>query len=449
MDLIEMREPIAFQRYDIRGKYPTEVNEELALGLGKAIGSFAKSKIVIGGDNVHTTNILKFAFSAGTLSMGVDVIDLGLGTSDMIAFGGKYYNAELGVMITASHTGIDSNGFKFFYTEGNGFNNEDLKKIKDLYLNRIFRKIELKDIGKRIDKHKELYNVYLNTVIKHFKNFFTKIDAKVIIDTGDGAASITTPILLEKLGAEVIKVNSDIDGGFRRDPECAEPENIKYLTHNIKEHNADIAIAHDIDGDRISAFDKNGRWISGDELFCLFAGILVKEGDKVIASVDTSRALKDICKGEIIYTKIGDPFVIDAAIKHNTILAGEPNGHYCYPKFIAYNSGTFFALLLSAIAKAIPIMVKKLPRYYVKKKKFKIKNKKKKMEEIVDFVKDEFKVNSDIDGIKFECGNSEVLIRPSGTEPAIRIVVESKSDKDSQNVLDKLEKMFFGGKIVI
>jgi len=447
MDLIEMRAPVAFQRYDIRGKYPTEVNEELALGLGKATGTFAKSEIVIGGDNGYTTNILRFAFIAGTLSMGVNVIDVDLGTSDMIAFAGKYYNAELSVMITASHSGIDSNGFKFFYTEGNGFNNEDLKKIKNLYLNRIFRKIDLKDSGKRIDKHKELYNEYLNTAIKHFKNFFTKIDAKVIIDTGDGTASITTPILLEKLGAEVIKVNSDIDGGFRRDPECAEPENVKYLTNKIKEHNADIAIAHDIDGDRISAFDKNGKWISGDELFCLFTEIMVKEGDKVIASVDTSRALKDICKGEIIYTRIGDPFVIDAATKHNAILAGEPNGHYCYPKFIAYNSGTFFALLLSAIAKDIPTLIENLPRYYVKKKRIGIRNKKKKMEEIIDIVKNKFKVISDIDGIKFKYGNSEVLIRQSGTESVIRIVVESKNDEDSKNALDKLERMFFREKL--
>jgi phosphomannomutase len=442
-----MDEPKAFQTYDIRGKYPKEVNGGLALGLGKATGTFAKNRIVIGGDNNYTTDTLKFTFISGALSVGVDVIDVGVGTSDMIAFGGKYYNADLSVMITASHIGIDKNGFKFFYTEGNGFINEDLEKIKSLYLNKNFRKIEQRKIGKRIDKHEELYNSYLKTVIKRFKSFFTKIDAKVVVGTGDGTASITTPILLEKFGTKVIKVNSDIDGGFRRQSENAEPENIEYLADKIKEYNADIAISHDIDADRIYAFDKSGRWISGDELFCLFAKIMVKEGDKVIASVDTSRALNDVCKGEIIYTRIGDPFVIDAAIKHNAILAGEPNGHFCYPKFIGYNSGTFFALLLAAIAKDIPRLIKNLPKYYVKNKKFGVNDKKEKIEEIISIVKKEFKVISDIDGIKFECENSEVLIRPSGTEPVIRIVVENKNDKNSQIVLDKLEKMFFRKKL--
>jgi phosphomannomutase/phosphoglucomutase len=435
-----MDEPKAFQTYDIRGKYPQEVNEELALGLGKSVGTFAKNIIVVGGDNNYTTNTLKFAFISGALSIGVDVIDVGLGTSDMIAFGGKYYNADLSVMITASHIGIDKNGFKFFYTAGNEFINEDLENIKGLYLNKNFRKIEQRKIGKRINKHKELYNSYLNTVMKHFKSFFTKIDSKVkvIVDIGDGTASITTPILLQKLGVEVIKVNSDIDGGFRR-----QPENVEYLADKIKEYNADVAIAHDIDADRISAFDKNGRRISGDELFCLFAEIIVKEGDKVIASVDTSRVLNDVCKGEIVYTRIGDPFVIDAAIKHNAILAGEPNGHYCYPPFIAYNSGTFFALLLSAIAENIPPNIKKLPKYCLKTKKFKVDNKREKMNEIIRTGEEKYKIISRVDGIKFECGKSEVLIRPSGTEPVIRIVVESKNDTNSKNVLDKLEKMFF------
>lgn len=442
-----MDEPKAFQTYDIRGKYPKEVNEELALGLGKATGTFAKNRIVIGGDNNYTTNILKFTFVSGALSVGVDIIDVGIGTSDMIAFGGKYYNADLSVMITASHIGIDKNGFKFFYKEGNGFINEDLEKIKSLYLNKNFRKIEQRKIGKRIDKHEELYNSYLNTVIKHFKSFFPKIDAKVVVDTGDGTASITTPILLEKLGTKVIKVNSDIDGGFRRQSENAEPENIEYLSNKIKEYNADLAIAHDIDADRISAFDKSGGRISGDELFCLFADIMVKEGDKVIASVDTSRALDDVCKGEIIYTRIGDPFVIDAAIEHNAILAGEPNGHFCYPKFIAYNSGTFFALMLAAIAENVPENIEKLPKYCPKNKKFKVEDKKEKMNEIISTVEEKFRVISRIDGIKFECKNSEVLIRPSGTEPVIRIVVENKNGKNSQNVLDKLEKMFFRGKL--
>ncbi len=243
--------------------------------------------------------------------------------------------------------------------------------------------------------------------------------------------------LLESLGAEVTTVKKE------RHADCAEEGNVAYLKEEMKKRGADVAVASDTDADRVAVFSKGGRWVTGDELFCFFASKVARRG-RIVASVDTSSLLESVApNAKIIYTRIGDPFVIDAALKYKATLAGEPNGHYCFPAFAAYNSGTFFAALAALCAKELPEFLEKLPKRFVEKKKVAVKGKESKMRDVLRFANlSRSKIISRLDGIKFRyCESITVLVRPSGTEDAIRINVESGSAKESRAVLEELAEL--------
>ena len=417
-----MKTPEAFKSYDIRGKYPEDINEQFAKDIGASIATLKGQNIVVGSDNNTSSPEIKTALIKGILSTGTDVTDIGIGPTDMIAYAGKILKSSCSIMVTASHLGTEYNGFKFMYKEGNSFTNEDLAKIKDIYLKKTYKKQE----SGHLTHDKTILPKYLNHAKATFKKYFQKIDAKIIIDTGDGACSITTPTLLKDLGAETIKINSDIDGGFRRHSDCSEENQVAYLKDEIKKHRADLAIAHDLDGDRIAVFDNKGNWLSGNHLFAIFAKLI--SSDTIIASIDTSELLKNATPSKIIYTRVGDPFVLKAMQESKATLAGEPNGHYALREFIPYNSGTLFALLIAAYAKEIPKHLDTLPKYHTATKKYTIENTASKMRQITDHIKAHYTITSTIDGIKYKDNDSTILIRASGTENAIRIVAENKNN---------------------
>ncbi len=424
-----MKTPEAFKSYDIRGKYPKDINEQFAKDIGASIATLLNSMdspIVVGQDNNTSSKEIKTALIQGILSTGTDVTDIGIGPTDMIAYAGKILDSSCSIMVTASHLGTEYNGFKFMYKQGNSFTNEDLAKIKDIYLKKTHT---ISSCG-HLTHDKTILPKYLNHAKSIFKKYFQKIDAKIIIDTGDGACSITTPALLKDLGAETIKINSDLNGGFRRHSDCSEEKQIAYLKDEIKKHHADLAIAHDLDGDRLAVFDKDGNWLSGNHLFAIFAHLI--SSGTIIASIDTSELLENTTQSKIIYTRVGDPFVLKAMEDSKATLAGEPNGHYALREFIPYNSGTLFATLIAAYAKEIPKYLNTLPKYCTATKKYTLENTASKMRQITDHIKANYTITSTIDGIKYKDNNSTILIRASGTENAIRIVAENKNNPEKQ-----------------
>jgi phosphoglucosamine mutase len=153
--------------------------------------------------------------------------------------------------------------------------------------------------------------------------------------------------------------------------------------------------------------------------------------------------LEESSEGRVVYTRVGDPFVIERALRENAVLAGEPNGHYCFPGFTSYNSGLFFGCLLAGMANQIPEARSALPRFFVEKKVFQEASPGVKIQEVKKKVLKEFPVVSTEDGVKFLAGEATVLIRPSGTSPVIRVVVESREKALAEKTLKELEKKFF------
>ena len=383
---------------------------------------------------------MKSALIAGVLSTGIDVIDVGLGPTDKIALAGNHYGADLSVMITASHHDWTRNGFKLMYQKGNGFSNEDMAKIKVLFMSLKFTHCGHKDIGNIYDKSIEFDTVYISKAIQAFKKYFDKIDATVVVDCCEGGASVTTPILLEKLGAKVIRVNCTVNPTFNVVPE-PEEDNRKDLLKIMKDNSADIVVGHDPDADRIFAYDSTGNWVSGDEIFCILAKVISSK--KIVASLDTSKMLEDFTGAEVIFTPVGDIFVSKKAIEVGADFCGEPNGHYAFPEFCWYNSGTFCALILAAKAKELVSLGESFPKYHIFKEKIKFSDMNAthdKMVKIKDMVVEnsDYSMISDEDGVKFETAGVVCFVRPSGTSPVVRVVCESKDEKEIKRVFDGL-----------
>lgn len=436
------KQPVVFTRYDIRGEYPGEIDESFALRLGKAAGANAKRLVVVGFDTRISSKPLMDSFVLGILGEGVDVIDIGISPSDKVSLAGGHYGADFAVMVTASHHPWNRNGFKFFYPKGNGFSNEDMEKIKKTYMKGPAARPKRR-AGRLEKKEAEFQEIYIERAISAFKRYFEKIDAKVIVDCCEGAACMATPVLLERLGADVIRLNCSGKPSDSVDPEPCE-NNRKHMVGKLKNTGADLVVGHDPDADRIYAFDNEGKWISGDELFCIFARILGAK--KIVASLDTSGMLGDASGAHVEYTRVGDIFVSEKAMEVGAQFCGEPNGHYTFPAFSWYNSGAFAALLLSAVAKQIPLMRRSFPKYFVRKEKLEfndVSGKMKKMDDIVSKVKahTSWRVLSEADGIKFCLEDALCLIRPSGTSHVLRVIVESKSEKGCREAAQKLKNM--------
>ena len=346
-----------FNKYDIRGCYPKEINEKFTLTLGKATGTYCRKKfrnkkIAVGMDTRLSSKVLKDNLIKGLLLTGIDVVDIGKATTEKTALAGGHYNCAFSVMITASHHSFNCNGFKFIYNKGNGFSNEDMAQIKKIFLSKKF----CKGKGKCTDKSLEFDKIYEEKICIALEEYID-VDklkgVKVVADLCNSFASKHLVNVLEKYKCDVTKVNCKVlsnDMSFKPEPQ---KENRQYVAELIKKTNADIGIGIDPDGDRIFVFDSNGEWVEGNEIFCLLSGIMNPK--KIVASLDTSSMLEEHAKdAKIIYTKIGDIFVSEKAIEIDADFLGEPNGHFAFPKFCWYNSGTFAGLKLCSIAKKIP-----------------------------------------------------------------------------------------------
>ena len=433
-----MKPEEVFKRYDIRGEYPEELDEEFGERLGKALGTFiirkySKEEIIVGRDNKDTSKPLKKALIEGLTSTGLRIVDIGVGPTDYTAFGGKENNS-VSVQVTSSHMPLEFNGFKFMYPEGNGFVNEDLNTVKELFRSQDFAEGRGETINSEKDM-KELYRSRIKEVAEGLGS--ESLDLTVVVDTLGGATTDFLPSLLEDMGANVIDISERYEDHPYRDPPNPKPEKLQELKEEVEKGDADLGLATDMDGDRVTAY--TDRFLSGDDIFSIIAQKV--DGDAV-ASIDTSKALEDLLdrrEDEVFYTRVGDPFVMDKALEESVFFAGEPNGHYSILNFVPYNSGTLTALLLAGTD--IENCLGEKPEYHVERYSFETDKKHEKIERIKQKVRDKYVFVSDIDGVKFETDNLDVLVRPSGSSPKIRVIAESGDKECLGDELDEVRNL--------
>lgn len=434
----------------IRGKanmYP--IIPEIALQLGKAVAAYYKSdngnfvRAVIGKDTRLSGYMLENAITSGLISMGMDVFAVGPMPTPAIAHLIRSFNATCGIVITASHNPYDDNGIKLF--DANGFKLPDdvEQKIEDLMLSGKISSdhIRTKQLGKeyRIDDARGRYIEFAKGTIK---NKSLK-GLKVVLDCANGAAYCIAPWIFRELGAEVIKVGIEPDG-FNINKNCGAtyPENISEL---IKEHKADVGVCLDGDADRVILLDANGNVINGDKILAMCA-IDYKENkmlakNTLVVTTMSNLGLIHAMKRHGIsveITQVGDRYVIEKMRDGCYNLGGEQSGHLIFMDYVTTGDGIISALhvlktmkekqkTLAELANCMEEFPQTLVNIKVKEKL--------PIEEIPG-------LNTLIQTCEKELGNNgRLLIRYSGTENLLRIMIEAPKMEIATNWANKIAKV--------
>jgi len=432
-----MKPEKVFKRYDIRGQHPEELDEEFAERLGKAIGTFTREnysrRIIVCRDNKNSSSSLKESLIDGIESTGIKIFDIGVGPTDYAAYTGKNHGC-VSVQVTSSHMPLNFNGFKMMYPEGNGFVNEDLDKLKDIFRSEEFQSGEGYTREMSSTSMRRYRDNLKMTAMRHSS---ATIDKKIVVDTMGGAANEILTDLLKNLGADVIDLADDKNEFPYRDPPNPKEDQLDELVSVFEDEDADLGLATDMDGDRITVYD--GEFISGDEVLCMISKLV--PGDAV-ASVDSSKALENLLEdtgNEVYYTRVGDPFVMDKALEENAAIAGEPNGHFSVLEFVPYNSGILAGLMIAGAD--IESLMDDVPGFSVARSSIEVENKEKTMAELKEKLSDEYEVVSDIDGIKVTIGYSDILFRPSGSSDKIRLISEARENDTAEAGLEEAKEI--------
>ena len=426
----------------VRGIANVELTTEMAMDLAKSFGTFRPGTIVVGRDTRESGDMLKAAVVSGLLSTGCKVIDLGIAPIPAIQYYVKQCKPDGGIMVTASHNPPEYNGIKGIASDGTEYAHEDEAVVEKLYHSHEFARASWSRTGGISCADPK--PMYIDGII-------SKVDAgsirdkkfKVVVDPGCGAASLTTPFLLRKLGCKVLTLNAQVDGTFPgRNPEPTGNE-INDLKAAVKAAGADLGVAHDCDADRAVFVDEKGDFVNEDILLAIMEKHKLEKhhGGTIVTPVSSSSLIEDIAKkygGRVVWTQVGSIYVARTMMATGAIFGGEGNGGLIFPEFqYCRDGGMSAATMLEMLAhrgEKLSEIVKSMPAYQSVKEKIKSTDKLAVMKNIEADVKGE-KVDT-TDGIKVFRPEGWVLIRMSGTEPIVRVFAESKTEAGAKKLAE-------------
>lgn len=433
----------------VRGVINKDMSVELALDVGRAIGTFMQGRVAIATDSRTSGDMLRSLVAGGMLSAGSSVVDLGMLPTPALQYYVRNSGVKGGVMITASHNPPEFNGIKCVDHDGTEMPRRKEEVIERIYNERSFTSPNWKDVG-RITYLDGVASSYTNAIRRAVDRFkIEEARLNVVLDCANGAGAVTSPGLLDSLGVRAITLNGNPQGTFPGHPSEPTPENLRDLAAVVKATGADLGIAHDGDADRTIFVDDKGNYVHGDQSLTVVASHMVQEnqGGIVVTPVSTSSCLEEVVRrhnGQVIYTKVGAPIVARRMMEVNAVFGGEENGGLIFPEHQYCRDGAMaMAKMLEVIASRGPLseLLKEVPRFCLDKRKLTCPEEKKAwvLEQVEAYFADR---RTDLtDGIKifFEGGWS--LVRPSGTEPIFRIYSEGRDEAEAKRCGDECEKV--------
>ncbi|MBD3407828.1 MAG: phosphoglucosamine mutase [Candidatus Lokiarchaeota archaeon] len=440
----------------VRKIYGTEFDVEMALKLGKSLGTYLKEGTVLIARDARTTGLMiADALSAGLLSTGVNVVRGGIIPTPTLALMTRELGYDAGLMVTASHNPPEYTGVKFWGADSMGLTQDVESKLEEIFHSEQYQVATWKKLGN------ESSNGTL--VASHIERLLERCDVdkirskkyKVIVDPGNGAACVLTPYLMQELGCKVVTVNGQLDGHFPGRKSEPEKESLTDLIRLIENTGADLGIAHDGDSDRVVFVTETGEVIRGDRTIAFLAQEYLKTtaSKTIVTTVDSSQVLDETVKkagGETIRTPVGD---IQVAIKirdEDAAMGGEACGVFIFPEFhLAPEPFLAACKILEIMAKtdkSFGSLITNIPIYPLQKSKVPCANelKPKAMEKLSDVLP---KAMGDVvevltvDGLGVFLKKGWVLVRPSGTEPIIRITCEAPEEEITQNILKQAKSI--------
>ncbi|WP_338599853.1 phosphoglucosamine mutase [Sulfolobus tengchongensis] len=441
----------------IRGITNSELQPEFALKIGKAIGSYfgRGARVLIGRDVRAGGDMLLKAVESGLLSSGVIVYEAGMAPTPAFQYAVKTMGYDGGVIITASHNPAEYNGIKVLSPYGIEISREDEDKIEEIYFNNRFNSVDWNELINDVKKEKRVIDVYVKGILSHVDvNKIRSKRYKVLIDPANSVGSLTTPIVARELGCKVLTINGNLDPLFSaRTPEPTF-DSLKETARVARELNVDLAVAHDGDADRAIFIDSAGRVQWGDRsgtLLSYWASVKAPNLPKrIFTAVSSSSLVEEYLKNfniEVKWTKVGSVDIAHMLFKEGGVAGFEENGGFMYPPHQAVRDGAMsFALMLDMMAsenETSASLFNRLPVYYLVKTKVKI-SENTNIQKIYNEVINKYGRYGNIitiDGIKIIGNDFWLLVRKSGTEPIIRILVEAKDENKSKELAQELEKL--------
>jgi len=432
----------------VRGEAGSFLTAELAMKVAMAAGIYFKknsktNRILIGKDTRRSGYMIENAIVSGLTAIGYDVIQIGPMPTPAIAYITENMRCDAGIMISASHNSYEDNGIKFFDANGDKFSTEVEAKIEQIFMdeNAI---LEAQVTAKKIGKAKRIDDV-IGRYIVQLKNSFptqmTLSGMRIVLDTANGAGYKVGPTVFEELGADVIVLHDKPDG-FNINENCG-ALHTKELCDNVLKYRADLGIALDGDADRLVVIDEKGDVVDGDQLLGALGIYLHSQGkltgNGVVSTVMSNQGLEDYmesCGLKLYRSNVGDKHVLEVMKKEGINFGGEQSGHIIMSDFAKTGDGLVSALqtlaLLLSKEEVASTALRPFSLYPQKLVNLNIKNKKP-LQEIVGL--DKKLKELDEKGIRH-------LIRYSGTENKLRVLLECKDAKAMNTNMDDLVEFF-------
>lgn len=433
----------------VRGVANEDMCCELALRMGRGVGDVLGKRIAVAIDPRTSSIMLKDSLCAGLVSVGADVLDLGMIPTPALQHYIKIRDDITGgVMITASHNPPEFNGIKCIAGDGTECTREQEDAIEASYRAGV-ETVEWDSIG-TIERIEGAADEYIESVVaKVNSEAIREAGLKVVLDCANGCSCVTSPSLMKRLGVDAVVLNGDPD--MRHPGHLSEPtaENLGELISAMKETDADLGIAHDGDADRCVFVTSDGRYVPGDVALALLSRYLLKKnGGKVVVTVATSMIVEDTAKmsgGETVYTAVGSPIVAREMARDGAVFGGEENGGLIFADHQFCRDGAMgAATMLECIVKIGDIgeQMDSLPSYRTIKKAVRCPEElKEKVTELIASEHPDDRMDR-TDGLKFLYDDGWVLLRPSGTEPKYRIYSESRDPMMAEKRSSEFEKEF-------
>lgn len=429
------------RKWDIRGIYPEQINENVAKQVGFAYAKFLKENnidsCIVGRDNRIGGEKLSDALIYGLTESGINVINLGVVTTPMLNFACHKLSNPYGIMITASHNPKNDNGFKVFGDKCLHLETKELNHFYDLVK---ANKKEISDIKGNV-KNYNIKELYIEDLI--YKINLEKKRLKVVIDCGNGTASTIIRDVYKNFNCDVIYLYSESDPNFpNHHPDPNVFENLKDLCNMVKATNSDLGIAYDGDCDRVGIVDNNGNVLETDKLMSIYSKDIIKNNDNknIIIDVKCSMALEDAIKrqgGNSVMVCNGSAYIETFVNEYPAIFGGEYSGHVFFnDKHYGYDDGIYAGLRLQEILCKEDKKLSELTKDYQKlfntpeikiscsdDKKFDV------VENIKNYCKEKNYEYLDIDGVRVKFSDGWALVRASNTGPNLTTRFEATTEK--------------------
>ena len=431
-----------------RGIAGSELTADLAMKIGASaayiLGQNKKIKVIVGMDTRYSGDMLACAVNAGLLSMGADVIFVGVVPTPAVSFLVTQIKADMGVMISASHNPAKYNGIKLFNNKGYKLADEIEEKIEHYILDE--KLPESTNIG-RYERNENLKNKYINFLYT-LANDYNGL--KVVVDCANGSASATAPTLFEKLNVNA-KIIFDNPDGVNINDNCGSTH-LGALISKVKEVQADLGIAYDGDADRCLLVTNDGDVIDGDYVLAICGEYLKEKGrlnnNAIVGTVMSNLGLRKFCESEninFVATKVGDRYVLEEMLNKDYVIGGEQSGHVIFKEYANTGDGELTSLMVLNILSERKCKLSELSSVMDKYPQVLVNV------NVTKEGKTSFGEDAEINVLikKYEeelNGDGRILIRASGTENLIRVMIEGKNTEKisrmANDIADLINKKF-------